>query len=240
MIANAEADLLVLGADAGEAEEARARTLSCPFTFTMGVSKVSVPEGCAFFGVNDVSFKKQKKMETPAVYFCTQSIIPVQIKEKDLNDLGLQGSISMIEPGVSTEVTFYSEDNFKGMQSSFNDKTFEPLNSWLFHDKHSANDRVKSSVLVSKTMSIPESCEEIQGLHKNEMQLNVDLMKGRFEGGSFFGLGDKKKQLAHLHSSHLLESKSPVRHQSNFRSQHQSVHGYKSSSSFEPWMHHSA
>jgi len=246
MYANAQADLLVLGADEGEIQEAKAKTLSCPFTFTMGVSKVTVPDGCAFFGVNDVSFKKQKMVSTPAVYFCTQSLVPVQIKEKDLNDLGLEGSISMIEPGTSTEVNFYSEDSFKGMRSSFTKDTFKPLNSWLFHDKHTANDRVKSAVLTSKTMEIPSSCDELQGLHKEEMHLNMELMKGRFEAGSFFGLGgeNKPKRSAHARPSNLRAVKaspsvgSHSKSHSKSQSRPSSPAHKKSSSSFESWMRH--
>lgn len=246
MFANAHADLLVLESEIDE----RDYTLSCPFTFTMGVSKVKVPAGCVFFGKNDVNFKDQKEMSTPAVYFCTKSVVPLQIREDDMLKLGLDGSITTITPGVSSTVNFYSGDLFKGNHAEFTSETHRPLEQWLYHDKHNANDNVKSAVLTTTTENIPESCDEIGGLHKEEMQLNTELLVGKYTGGHFF-VNEKTKAMkltsgfSHQHAKGSFQKKAepPKPHHSvdekESMKKHKDEERRKSKSKYESWMHSS-
>jgi hypothetical protein len=160
--------------------EDRKDTLACPFTFKMGVSKVVVPPGCTFFGTNDVSYLKQKRTSTPAVYFCTKSDVPLELSSADFKKYGLQSSISYIQPGEASHIVFFSGDHMKGMSSSFNSKSYAPLNSFKYHDGSSANDNVKSATITTRTDTIPENCNDLT-FSKN-MKLNSKLME---KGGYF-------------------------------------------------------
>jgi len=159
--------------------EDRSAVLACPFTFKQGVSQVVVPDGCAFFGTNDVTYLKQKRTSTPAVYFCTKSDTPLELNSADLKKYGLQSSISFIQPGGSSHVQFFSADRQKGMSSSFNSKSYKPLNSYKYKDGSSANDHVKSAVLTTQTDKIPDDCHDLSFTSK--MKLNTKLMVKMFE-----------------------------------------------------------
>ena len=165
-IVNSATDLLM---------EDRKDTLACPFTFKMGVSKVVIPSGCTFFGTNDVSYLEQKRTSTPAVYFCTKSDVRLELSSADFKKYGLQSSISYIQPGEASHVKFFSGDHHKGMSSSFNSKSYLPLNSFRYHDGSSANDRVKSAIITTRTDTIPESCNDLT--FSENMVLNIELMQ---------------------------------------------------------------
>jgi len=157
-----------------EIVEERMKELACPFTFKQGVSKVEVPPGCVFFAANDVSFSSQKKMNAPAVYICAMDSSPVVVSDIDFKKYNLGSSVSYIQPGDETKVTFSSNQDMKGQVATFTSKTHKPLNSFKYKDGTIANDRVKTATIESATDSIPESCDAL--IFSSKMKLNVDLM----------------------------------------------------------------
>ena len=181
---NALADLAAIEAIVDDSPE----TLACPFTFVQGVDKVEVPDGCLFIGTNDVTFEKQRRMEAPAAYYCTKKSVPLQLVYHDLIEIGLNNSISFLQPGHDAMVRFYQEDMFMGQQAEFEVDNHKPLNSFLYDDRTSTNDRVKSLVFLSYAMKIPSSCNDLN-FNKAAMKLNLDLMK---EGGKFFAKSNPK------------------------------------------------
>jgi len=135
-----------------------------------------------------VTFEKQRKMAAPAAYYCTKKSVPLQLVYHDLIEIGLNNSISFLQPGHESKVRFYQEDLFMGQQAEFEVDNHKPLNSFLYDDRSTTNDRVKSLVFVSYAMNIPATCEDLN-FNKKAMQLNMQLMK---EGGKFFAKSNPK------------------------------------------------
>ena len=178
VVAKASADeaQLIQQLDA-KLEGDRKASLACPFTFKQDVAKVIVPEGCVFIATNDVTYSKQKQLNAPAVYFCTLASVPLLVSEKDLEKFGLGNSISFIQPGKDSKVEFFSAPDFEGSHSIFTSTNYKPLNSFKYKDGSKANDRVKSIKVESKSIRIPETCDEIA--FSSKMQLNAKLMKNK-------------------------------------------------------------
>ena len=167
-------------ADIKELKDERSSTIACPFSFKQGVSKVVVPAGCVFFGTNDVTFSNQKKEDTPAVYFCTKEQNFV-LEKADLTKYGLDSSISFIQPGKEMSVEFFSGEKLKGQSSIFYSTNHKPLNSFLYKDGSSANDRVESASIKSTfSGDLPKSCNELNFSEKMELNAERMMKDGKF------------------------------------------------------------
>jgi len=149
-------------------EEDGGSSLVCPFTFESGISKVKVPNGCVFFGVNDVNNEAQKAMSSPAVYVCAPMENPADVSAEDLKSYGLVSNggkslISMIQPGGSVTVEFYSGDHLSAHRGSFTLKKYTPLFEFKYPKTDEfANDNVLSARVTSTTKFIPSACEELK------------------------------------------------------------------------------
>ena len=147
-------------------QEAR-EGLICHFTFESGITKVEVPAGCVFFGETDINVAEQKNMITPAAYICTDKHSPKLITSDIFKKYGLvtdkKSLISMIKPGSSAKVEFYSHDDLKGSKGTFTYKTRESLTTYYYKDNRvSANDNVMSALVTSSTDTLPSSCKELK------------------------------------------------------------------------------
>ena len=140
--------------------------LVCPFDFESGATKVVIPSGCVFFGINDINHDAQLRMKTAALYVCTNSIKPYQLNAKDFSKYGLiengASSISMIQPGNLASVDFYSEDELAGSTGKFTSEYFKPLFQFKYPKSISnANDNVFSALVSSNTNAIPTKCSDL-------------------------------------------------------------------------------
>ena len=148
------------GADLGEG-------LICHFTFESGITKVEVPAGCVFFGETDINVAEQRTMITPALYICADKHSPNLITSDIFKKYGLvndkKSKISMIKPGGSAKVEFYSHDDLKGSKGTFNPKTYKSLTTYYYKtNRVSANDNVMSALVTSSTDTLPSSCKELK------------------------------------------------------------------------------
>ena len=151
----------------------------CPFTFESGVSEVKVPNGCVFFGVNDVNHEEQKAMSSPALYVCAPMDSPSDISAEDLKSYGLVSNggkslISMIQPGGSVTVEFYSGDHLSAHRGSFTLKKYNPLFEFKYPKTDEfANDNVLSARVTSTTKFIPSACEDLKFSEKMHLVASV-------------------------------------------------------------------
>jgi len=157
--------------------------LICPFTFESGVTKIEVPDGCVFFGENDVNHHEQKKKSSPALYVCPMNT-PFHISAKDFESYGLVSGaetshISMILPGGDVSVAFYSHDHQSGHSGSFTKRFNHPLFQYKYpKSSEFANDNVLSAVIGSTAYYVPLDCEELQFSDK------MHLISSPSSGGS--------------------------------------------------------
>jgi len=142
-------------------------TLTCAFTFESGITRVKVPEGCVFFGENDINFNKQRLMDTPAIYVCTNPFFQIKLNTEDLKRYGLVDKetgvslISSIVAGKSTYIQFFSEDNQTGLQGVFSHDRKDPLFQYKYNSKENANDNVKSVIVTSTSNVVPQNCQDL-------------------------------------------------------------------------------
>ena len=141
--------------------------LICPFTFESGVTKIEVPDGCVFFGENDVNHHEQKKKSSPALYVCPMNT-PFKISAKDFETHGLVSGaetshISMIQPGGDVTVDFYSGNHQSGHSGSFTKRYYHPLFQYKYpKSSEFANDNVLSAVIGSTAYYVPLDCEDLK------------------------------------------------------------------------------
>ena len=150
-----------------EIEKEAGEALICHFNFESGITKVEVPAGCVFFGETDISVPHQKTMITPAAYVCADKHSPNLITSDIFKKFGLvtdkKSKISMIKPGDSAKVEFYSHDHLSGSKGGFNKKNFKPLSQHYYKDNHvSSNDNVMSALVTSSTDTFPSRCKELK------------------------------------------------------------------------------
>ena len=106
-------------------------------------------------------------MITPALYVCADKHSPNLITSDIFKKYGLvtdiKSKISMVKPGDSAKVEFYSHDDLKGSKGVFTRKTYKSLTTYYYKDnRESANDNVKSALVTSSTESFPDSCKELK------------------------------------------------------------------------------
>jgi len=156
----------------------------CPFTFKSGITKIVVPEGCAFFGQTDSNFEAQKEMETQAIYVCVDIYSPLELDYRDFKKYGLadkgKSLISTAIPGGEVTIDIFSQDELLGLTKSLTPFNYKPL----FQEKYDgsdvmANDNVYSVRISSKKSQPLLDCKRL--VFSDLMVLNVNLMEPETE-----------------------------------------------------------
>jgi len=152
----------------------------CPFIFKSGITKIVVPEGCAFFGQTDSNFEAQKEMETQAIYVCVDIYSPLELDYRHLKKYGLadkgKSLISTAIPGGEVTIDIFSQDELLGLTKSLTLFNYKPL----FQEKYDgsdvmSNDNVYSARISSKKSQPLLDCNRL--VFSDLMVLNVNLME---------------------------------------------------------------
>jgi hypothetical protein len=135
-----------------------------PITYTKGSDDVLVPAGCALITNENVD-ELADGGSTSAAYICSVDSNPVNINAVKLSDLGLVingvSDISYIQPGPSTSIQWFVQDNQAGPSATWTSGWHPDLTNVHLHGIDQGNDAVLSLVMKSTATSvkIPSVCQ---------------------------------------------------------------------------------